>query len=75
MPTAAIKRGRHVAALTYTRWPFSEQQFIAAEGATATDAYLACTQKARSEAGWTSPRWWQWWRREDFVETLVSPMA
>lgn len=75
MPAAQIKRGRHVAALTYTPWPFSEQEFIAAEGATSADAYLACTLKARSELGWTPPRRWQWWRRDDFVEPRVTAMA
>lgn len=75
MTAGPIKRGRHVAALTFTPWPFSEQEFIAAEGSTATDAYLACTQKARFEHGWTPPRWWQWWRSEDFAEPRVSAMA
>jgi hypothetical protein len=62
---------QYSACLTVTDYPFTKQRHIAAFGPTPDDAVARCTFLAAKE-GWTPPKRWQWWRRQDAKAPYTS---
>lgn len=54
----------YFAVVLVTKTPFSETIAIDGHGRTEEEALVDWRQNADA-AGWTPPRWWQWWRRRD----------
>jgi hypothetical protein len=60
-----------VATITVTDRPWSETRFIQGKGESPEYATQECVACAAAE-GWSTPKWWQWWRRKDATKPYVS---
>jgi hypothetical protein len=62
-PPIAIEPARHTVILRWTHWDGTITSWRDAGPDLATAWHDVVTNAGR--AGWTPPRWWQWWRRHD----------
>lgn len=61
---------RYSGILKFTRYPCSAPEFISVGAFGAENARRQCLEAAHKK-GWTAPKWWQWWRRQDSKEPVV----
>lgn len=74
MGVGALLNGteRYTGIMEFRLYPRSALLCVSVGAWSEEDARQLCWEEALN-AGWTNPRWWQWWRRKERREPVVHP--